>query len=89
VGAIFSAPVQTGSEAHPAFYWVFLGVRRPGHGVENPLLFCAEFKERVELYLYSPLGQGAALAHSVPAKFETAGLGCRSIDTDECRSIKQ
>jgi hypothetical protein len=27
-----------------------------GHGIDLPLPFRAEFKERVELYLYSPLG---------------------------------
>ena len=58
--AIFSAPVQTGSEAHPASYKMgtgsFPGVKQPERGVEHPPIFCAEVKERVELYLYSPSG---------------------------------
>jgi hypothetical protein len=36
----FSAPVQTNSEDHPAFYIVsagsFLGVKQPGRGVDHP-----------------------------------------------------
>jgi hypothetical protein len=34
----------------------FLGVKRPGCGVDHPLPSSAEVKERVELYLYSPSG---------------------------------
>ena len=38
--ATFSAPVQTGSGAHPASYtkvnWSFPGVQRPGRGVDHP-----------------------------------------------------
>jgi len=56
----FSAPVQTGLEAHPASYIMgtgsFLGVKRPGRGVDHPTPPSAEVKERVELYLYSPSG---------------------------------
>jgi len=40
VGARFSAPVQTGSEAHPASYTTgtgsFPGVKRPGSGFDHP-----------------------------------------------------
>jgi len=41
VGARFSAPVQTGPEAHPASYTMGTmslspGVKRPGRGVDNP-----------------------------------------------------
>jgi hypothetical protein len=40
-GERFSAPVQNGSEAHPAFDTTvtcsFPGVKRPGRGVDNPL----------------------------------------------------
>jgi len=40
IGARFSAPVQTGSGAHPASYTMgtgaFLGVKRPGRGVDHP-----------------------------------------------------
>ena len=53
--ARFSAPVQTGSEAHPASYKMgaasFPGVKRPGRGVDHPPPSSAEVKERVELYL--------------------------------------
>jgi len=60
VGAIFSAPVQTGSEAHPASYKMgtgsFTGVKRLGRGVDHPPPSSADVKERVELYLYSTSG---------------------------------
>jgi len=60
VGARFSAPLQTGPEARPAFYTLgtgsCLGVKRLGHGVDHPPSSSAEVKERVELYLYSPSG---------------------------------
>ena len=56
--ARFSAPVQTGSEAHPASYTKgtgsFPGVNRLRRGVGHPLSSSAEVKERVELYLCSP-----------------------------------
>jgi hypothetical protein len=59
VGAKFSAPVHTGPRAHPASYTMgtlsFPGVKRPGLGVDHPQSSSAEVKERVELYLYSPL----------------------------------
>jgi hypothetical protein len=57
--ARFSAPVQTGSGAHPASCtmgnWSFPGVKRQGRGVDHPPRSSAEVKER-ELYLYSPSG---------------------------------
>ena len=60
VGARFSAPVQAGCEAHPASYAMgtgsFPGVKRPGPGVGHPPPPSAEVKERLELYLYSPMG---------------------------------
>jgi len=34
----------------------FPGVKRPGRGVDHPPPFSAEVKERVEIYLCSPLG---------------------------------
>jgi hypothetical protein len=34
----------------------FPGVKRPGRGVDHPPPSCAEVKERVDLYLYSPAG---------------------------------
>ena len=59
-GARFSAPVRTGHGAHPASCTTgtrsFPGVKRPGRGIEHLPPFSAEVKERVELYLYSPLG---------------------------------
>jgi len=60
VVARFSAPVQTGPGGHTAYYMMgygpFLGVKRPGRGVDHPPLSGAEVKERVKLYLYSPSG---------------------------------
>ena len=57
--ARFSAPVQTGSEANPAYYTIgtssFLGVMRPRRGVDHPTPSSAEVKE-TELYLCSPSG---------------------------------
>ena len=44
----FSVSVQTGSEGRPASYT--MGVKRPGRGVDHPILSSAEVKERVELY---------------------------------------
>ena len=58
-GAKFSAPVQTDLGAYPASYAMdtgsFPGVKRPERDVEHPPQSSAEVKERVELYLYSPL----------------------------------
>ena len=58
--ARFSAPVQTGSEAHPASYKMgtvsFPGAIQPGRGVNHAPTSSAEVKERIELYLYSPSG---------------------------------
>ena len=57
VGARYCAPIQTGPEAHPAFYTKGTGsvpgVKRPGRGVVHTPTSNAEVKERVELYLYS------------------------------------
>jgi len=59
VGARFSAVIQTGSGAHPAFSTMgtgsFLGIKRPGRG-NHPPPSSTKVKERVELYLYSPSG---------------------------------
>ena len=59
VGARFSAPVQTGPGAHPAFYTrgtgSFPGAKWPGRGVDHPPPSSPEVKERVELYLYPTL----------------------------------
>ena len=59
VVARFFAPIETGSGALPTSYGCrvsFPGVKRPGHGVNHPSPYSAEFKERVELYLYFPSG---------------------------------
>ena len=59
-GARFSAPVQTGSGAHPVSYTMgtgsFPGVKWPGHGVDHPPPSSTKVKERLKLYLYSPSG---------------------------------
>ena len=34
----------------------FPGIKRPGRGVDHPPSSSAKFKERVELYIYSPSG---------------------------------
>jgi len=59
VGARFSAPVQTGPEAHPSLlyngYRLFPGGKvRPGRDADPSPPYSAEVKNRVELYLYSP-----------------------------------
>ena len=60
MGAIFSAPVQTGSGAHPISYTMgtgsFPGVKRPGRGADHPPPSQRRGHERLELYLYSPSG---------------------------------
>ena len=58
-GAKFSPPVQSDPGAHPASCTkgtgTFLGVNRPGIGVNHPPSTGAEVKERVKVYLYFPL----------------------------------
>jgi len=55
----FSTTVQTGPGAHPASYIMgtgsFLGIKWPGRGVDHTPPPSTEVKERVELYLYSPI----------------------------------
>jgi hypothetical protein len=58
-GAKFSAPLQTGTEAHPAYcavgFWLFPGGKlRPGRDADPSPSSNAEVKNRVELYVYSP-----------------------------------
>jgi hypothetical protein len=56
----FSALVQTCPGAHPASYKMgtgsFPGVRRSGRGVDHAPPTSIDVKERVGLYIYSPLG---------------------------------
>jgi hypothetical protein len=60
VGARFSAPVQTGPGAHPAYYTKgpasFPEMKWPGHGIDHPLQSSAKVKESVELYVCSTSG---------------------------------
>ena len=60
VEARLSEPFQTGPGAYPASYTMgtgsFPGVKRPERGVDHSPPSSAEVKERVELYLYSPIG---------------------------------
>jgi len=60
MGARFSAPVQTGPGAHPAYCTMstgsFLGAKRPERGVDHTPPSRAEINERVELNFYSPSG---------------------------------
>jgi hypothetical protein len=53
--ARFSTPVQTDSGAH-SLLSDELPVKRSGCGVDHPPTASADFKERVELYLYSSSG---------------------------------
>ena len=59
-GSRFSAPVQTGPGAHPAFYTMGIGsfpkAKRPGRGADHPPTSRTEVKGRVELYICYPSG---------------------------------
>ena len=60
-GARFSTPVQTGAGAPPSLLYngswgSFVGVKQLWCGIDHPPPSSTEVKERVELYLYSPLG---------------------------------
>ena len=52
-GVRFSAPVQTGPGAHPAFYTMgtesLSGVKQPGHRTDHPPPSSAEVKGRVQI----------------------------------------
>ena len=57
-GERFSASVQTDPGAHPAHYTMdtgslILGVKLPGRGFDHQHPFSAEFKDKVELYLWA------------------------------------
>jgi len=60
LGVRISTPFQTVRGAHPTSYTMsigfFPGVKQRGRSVEHSPPTSAEFKERVELYLYSPYG---------------------------------
>jgi len=49
VGARFSAPVQTGTGAHPASYTMgtesFTEIKRPGRGVKHPPYLAPRLKK--------------------------------------------
>jgi hypothetical protein len=73
-GARFSAPVQTGSEAHPASYTTgtgsFPGVKRPGVGVDHPPHLGPRLKKEWTYTSTPPLGLrslflGEIFTHSV------------------------
>jgi hypothetical protein len=53
-------PVQTGRGTHPAFCTMgtgsFTGIKQPERGASHTTPSRDEANERVELYLYSPLG---------------------------------
>jgi hypothetical protein len=59
-GGKFSTPVQTCPVARPAIYTLgtgsFPGVKRLGRGVDHPFPSSTKVNERVELYLYWPMG---------------------------------
>jgi len=61
MGVRFSAPIQNGLGVHPTSYTMGTGSvpgsRVAGRGVDHPPLSSteAEVKERVQLYIYSPL----------------------------------
>jgi len=56
----FPHPSRPALGAHPASYTMGTGyfpwVKRPGRGVDHLTPSSAEVKERIEIYLYSPLG---------------------------------
>ena len=74
-GARFSTPVQSDPGTYPASYTMgtgspFPGVKRPGHGIDQPPASTVEVIERVELYLYSPSGPlWPVLGWTVPFTF--------------------
>jgi hypothetical protein len=82
VGKIFSAPVQTGPMAHPAFSTMgtesFPGVKRPGRGGDHPHQSSAEVEGRVELYIYSPSGPS----------WPVLGLPLPLLQSRTCRELK-
>jgi hypothetical protein len=97
----FSTPVQPGPEAHPASYTMgtgsFPGIKRPGSGVNHPLLSIAKVKEIVELYFYSlsvpllpVLGRTLLLhAHLIPKAATVTVTSINRLKTSELYADKQ
>ena len=60
VGARFSAPFHTGLEVHSASYTTgtgsFLGIKRPGRGVDHPLHLAPTLKKKKSYISTPPLG---------------------------------
>jgi hypothetical protein len=56
VGEMYSATVQTGPGAHPASCTEGTGGKSAGDSVNHSPTSSAEVKERVELYIHSPVG---------------------------------
>jgi len=79
VAARFSTPFQTRPGTHPASYTMgtgsFLGVKLPGCETDHPPPSSAKIKERVKLYLYSPIWAFVACSR---VNF-TFYLYCRSV----------
>ena len=82
-GARFSAPVQTGSGAHPASCTrgtgSFLGVKQPGRGADHPPPSKCQGHEGVGLYLYSPSGPqwpviGKTFTFTFTSQYKTSNL---------------
>jgi hypothetical protein len=78
-GRDFSHPSRPAQGPPPSLLYdgyrvSFLGVKRPGRGVDHPPSPSARIKQRVELYLYSPSGPswpvlGRALPLPLPTCF--------------------
>ena len=65
VGARFSAPIQTSPGAYPASYTMgslsFLGVKRPGRGLNNPPHLSPSLKKEQSYTSTPPMGLGSLL----------------------------
>ena len=72
--AVFSAPVQTGTEANQASCTTGTGssmaVKLPGRGIKYTPLPSAEVKERVEVYFTLTLGLHGLLYDVVLVRYE-------------------
>ena len=84
VGTRYFTLIQTRRGANPASYTMgtgsFPGVKEPGRGVDHPLPSSAGFKERVEIYLYSPSGPSwPVLGWTLPLPLPVCNSGTWSI----------